>query len=118
MAIEIRCSNGHTLRVKDECAGRSGLCPHCHTRVQVPATRPIHEDDPECVLDSPQHPEEGEEIYVFRQLYNSSTSLGSSGVLKKVKVCQQCGKLASYSFSECPRCGTTLSIDIVESVVK
>ena len=28
------------MKVKDECGGKSGLCPHCHSRVFVPM--PVH----------------------------------------------------------------------------
>jgi hypothetical protein len=40
MAISIKCPNGHDLKVKDEYAGKSGLCPHCHAKVQVPVPPP------------------------------------------------------------------------------
>lgn len=63
----------------------------------------------ECVLDSPQHQETGEEIYIFRCLYNAPISLDSSSDLKKLKLCEGCGKIVSYSFSNCPRCGMPLS---------
>ena len=109
MAIEVRCSNGHTLRVTDACVGRSFLCPHCRARVQVPNPKPVHEDDHECVLDSPRYPDEGDTVYVFRRLYDSQISSGSSTILKKIKFCEECGNSASYSFSNCPRCGTPLS---------
>src|SRR5580704_10488730 len=40
MGINAKCANGHVLRVKDEFAGKSGLCPHCRGRVFVPM--PVH----------------------------------------------------------------------------
>lgn len=36
MAIKLTCPNGHTLRVKDSLAGKTGLCPTCKARVSVP----------------------------------------------------------------------------------
>ena len=36
MSISAKCPNGHVLKVKDEYAGKSGLCPHCGSRVSVP----------------------------------------------------------------------------------
>ena len=41
MAIKVICPNGHTLRVKDSLAGKTGLCPTCKARVSVP--EPKHE---------------------------------------------------------------------------
>jgi uncharacterized paraquat-inducible protein A len=36
MSIRVVCRNGHILSVKDELAGKIGLCPTCKARVQVP----------------------------------------------------------------------------------
>lgn len=32
MSIKVTCPNGHALKVKDEFAGKAGLCPHCKAR--------------------------------------------------------------------------------------
>src|SRR5688572_4566756 len=37
MPIEVRCNAGHTLKVADTWAGRTGRCPVCKALVQVPA---------------------------------------------------------------------------------
>ncbi len=36
MSIVVVCPNGHSLRVKDGCAGKTGLCPVCRARILVP----------------------------------------------------------------------------------
>ena len=36
MSIQVDCPNGHSLSVKDKFAGKSGLCPRCKARIQVP----------------------------------------------------------------------------------
>jgi len=36
MAIRVVCSKGHVLNVKDHLAGKTGLCPSCQARVEVP----------------------------------------------------------------------------------
>ena len=69
----------------------------------------------EFIPDNPQHQEE---VYVFRCLYNAPIALDSSPYLKKLKVCEECGKIVSYSFSHCPRCGTPLHACIAEPSVK
>ncbi len=39
MSIRIVCPNGHALRVDESHAGKTGLCPACKARVQVPQIR-------------------------------------------------------------------------------
>jgi hypothetical protein len=36
MSIRVVCPNGHRLAVKDEFAGKTGLCPVCKARIRVP----------------------------------------------------------------------------------
>jgi len=36
MSIMVRCPKGHVLKVKDSFAGKSGLCPICKARIDVP----------------------------------------------------------------------------------
>ncbi len=36
MPIKITCPNGHTLKVSDDMAGKTGLCPHCKAKIKVP----------------------------------------------------------------------------------
>lgn len=37
MGIKFRCPNGHKLNVKSFLAGKKGICPHCGTRMRIPA---------------------------------------------------------------------------------
>jgi hypothetical protein len=39
MSIKVVCPNGHALTVSDKLAGRSGRCPACKARVQIPQHR-------------------------------------------------------------------------------
>ncbi len=41
MSIEVMCPNGHSMRVKNEFAGKSGLCPYCKARITVPNTSTV-----------------------------------------------------------------------------
>ena len=56
MSIKVVCPNGHALQVKDEFAGKSGLCPHCKARITVPKPEPeaVSEDDLLAVLGPPR----------------------------------------------------------------
>ena len=110
MAIEIRCPNGHVLRVKDECAGRVGRCPCCRAKVWVPMPMPSSDDD--------SLPSDDDVHQDPRHQNNSGDSgmipFGSSYILKKTRLCPQCGKSVSPSFSICPCCGTPLSSRTIE----
>jgi hypothetical protein len=37
MSIRVVCPNGHALKIKEEFAGKLGLCPVCKAQVHVPA---------------------------------------------------------------------------------
>jgi hypothetical protein len=39
MSIRVICPNGHVLNVKDTLAGKSGLCPKCKAKVEVPEVK-------------------------------------------------------------------------------
>lgn len=36
MSIQVVCPNGHVLKISDEYAGKTGLCPVCKSRIRVP----------------------------------------------------------------------------------
>ncbi len=109
MAITAKCPNGHVLKVKDEFAGKSGLCPHCHSRILVPM--PVHPIETEGISDD-------EVLGLLGPPGDMKTKSAASpptnykapasSILKNQKVCLQCGHLASIAFANCPRCGTPL----------
>jgi len=47
MSIRVVCPNQHPLKIKDKYAGKTGLCPICKARVQVPFpdTIPFRDED-------------------------------------------------------------------------
>lgn len=49
MGIVARCPNGHRIKVKDELAGRKGICPTCSARFRIPRK----DSAPEATADSP-----------------------------------------------------------------
>jgi anti-anti-sigma factor len=38
MAIEVRCQNGHVIKVHHRFAGKAGLCPECRAIIEVPVS--------------------------------------------------------------------------------
>jgi len=125
MSIRVSCPNGHVLRVKDSFAGKSGYCPHCRAKMQVPIPCGFSEDDVLGVLGPPPavRPEASEEPtdvdeYVHQEPVHtnpddeSGIRLAGSSILRRGKTCPYCKKPTSFAFSVCPRCGTPLLEDV------
>ncbi len=119
MGIRLVCPNGHRLNVKDKYAGKTGYCPHCQAKVRVPVLEAISEDDIFQLLNTSAHDAEQEDISDKSVLddpepnasgSNSELSLLGSGILRPMKVCPQCEKRTSFTFTNCPRCGTVLAV--------
>jgi hypothetical protein len=49
MGIRFYCPNGHKLNVKENLAGKRGLCPHCGVKLLIPqkSTRPSSQEERE-----------------------------------------------------------------------
>ena len=56
MSIKVTCPNGHELQVKNEFAGKTGVCPTCKARIVVPVPEPkaVSEDELLAVLGTPR----------------------------------------------------------------
>ncbi len=123
VAISVTCPNGHVLKVKNEFAGKSGLCPECHSRVFVPM--PVHkaeearisDDEILGLLGPPNKVQAAQPRPPFEPVPDSihdappegsGITLRGSSILEKQKVCPHCAHLASIAFTNCPRCGTRL----------
>ena len=128
MGIIATCANGHVLRVKDEFAGRSGLCPHCRGRVFVPM--PVLARDKARITDDEilgllgrralaaraavAAEAESESDSVLddhsngRQSSDTSIGLFAASAVRKTKTCAKCEHITSVAFTHCPRCGTPL----------
>ena len=118
MAIEVICSNGHALKVKDKYAGKAGLCPRCHVRVDVPAADEFPDDHVLAdagvapVFKPSRSPSDGYADQDMRhdgESVLSGVSLLGSSIVRRKKVCPECGKEASFSFTFCPSCASPLS---------
>jgi hypothetical protein len=109
MSIRCVCQNGHVLRVKDSLAGKSGLCPSCRGRVDVPKTEEeyISED---AILG-----------LLGRQSQAERLAAESSGVLLAAsdsnlhrlpfpkKTCSRCNREVSVGARICPHCHTYIA---------
>jgi len=104
MGIKVSCPNGHTIKVKDSFAGKTGLCPACKARITVPeiSRKGLSEDailgilgdfDPaqdEKVASGKVEPEAVAEEYRPPQ--------------RTLKSCQSCGREISVQTHICPFC--------------
>ena len=125
MAISIKCPNGHVLKVKDEFAGKSGLCPHCHSRVFVPM--PVHSAEKARISDDeilgllgpprevkpeppppPRLPQIGFRSRRPPPKEESGISLLGSSIVRNRRYARNVRHLTSVAFTHCPRCGTPL----------
>src|SRR5580704_818000 len=121
MGINAKCANGHVLRVKDEFAGKSGLCPHCRGRVFVPM--PVHSLEKARISDDeimgllgkpgisaraavevapPSDSVLDATCDISRSTGDTSISLQSSSASRKVKICAKCEHITSAAFTHCP----------------
>ena len=101
--ITVTCANGHCLRINDKYAGKSGRCPYCHVRVEVPASENAFEDEVLSIVSSPSIPEgtEGSQ--------KPWTDVTDSSLLRRRNKCTHCCQVVSFAFTTCPRCGTRLT---------
>ncbi len=113
MAIEVTCPNGHVLKVKDKYAGKTGCCPHCNSRVDVPEPAKVSEDDilefvgpakPAGMDDDDEHvyQDPAEEV----SSANSGASLLGSSAIRHMKACSVCGEKVPVWHASCPQCDT------------
>jgi len=103
--IVVVCSNGHRLRVNDKFAGKSGKCPYCHVRVEVPANQDSFEDEVMKIVADPSASIH-DEVDVSQK---SWTDVTDSSLLRRRNKCTQCAQVVSFAFTICPRCGTPLT---------
>jgi anti-anti-sigma factor len=139
MSIEVTCPNGHVLRVKREFAGRSGLCPNCQARIDVPKAAPVSEDDLLTVLGPPRpvprpaasggppaphhladtqvasaQPTRAAHAHQPNALDDERQPRkprgpGDSALLRRRRVCPKCCQIVPFAHNVCPHCNTSLS---------
>lgn len=104
MGIKVTCPNGHTIKVKDSFAGKTGLCPACKARIKVPEI-PRQGLSESAILgilgdfDSPQggKTDQGEaESEAPVEDYKPPQ--------RTLKSCQSCGREISVQTHICPFC--------------
>jgi hypothetical protein len=110
MGISITCPNGHALKVKDELAGKTGLCPYCKAKVTIPQHEGLSDDDIMAVLGPAggDEPKSAEQSPRGASLQETGIVTVGAALAQRKKTCQKCGGEISVAFRHCPRCGTPL----------
>jgi Zn finger protein HypA/HybF involved in hydrogenase expression len=109
MGIKVTCPNGHTIKVKDSFAGKTGLCPTCKARISVPDL-PHGELSEEAILGIL-------EGYQSKRQVSADSSRGTSGDLveqyvsakAEKKRCQNCARTIATETHICPHCHTYIA---------
>jgi uncharacterized paraquat-inducible protein A len=109
MSIRVVCRNGHILNVKDELAGKIGLCPTCKARVQVPQL-PRSELSEDAILGilgpaKLSHHREGAVQEVAGPFDPPATAEADHGG-PPLKSCEKCNQLILAATHICPYCHT------------
>ena len=112
MSIRLTCPNGHALKVNESLAGKSGLCPACKARVQIPQLQAndLSEDAIMGILDSlspgaHRHVSDGEASAPAKSPLPSDHE--ATGAPKKS--CYKCHQEISAEMHICPFCHTYIA---------
>ena len=111
MSIKVVCPNGHTLKVKDGLAGRTGRCPVCKARVKVPQppSREVSEDDVISFL-GPHDPAEQPDTSAGSLDERAAAESAWAGVHSPPKkVCSKCNREIDVETHICPHCQTYIA---------
>jgi len=127
MSIHVVCPNGHALNVKESLAGKTGLCPKCKARVQVPELRrdELSEDSimsilgphvskavqPSPVEASPVEvsPVEVSPVEVSPETVEAPQAVPVDSNSPPKKSCHRCNRVISSELHICPFCHTFIA---------
>lgn len=112
MSIQVVCPNGHVLRVKDCCAGQTGLCPTCKApiKVPVPADHELSEDAIMGIL-GPHVPGPSPDSAAPepRRSVQEPLVREAEGSSPPKKSCSNCNREISAGTHICPYCHTYIA---------
>ena len=105
MSIRVVCPNGHVLNVKDSFAGKTGLCPMCKARVEVPEAgqKKLSEDAIMGILGPHIAPDDDARPVGARPASESDRAMTPK------KSCHQCNREISVGIHICPFCHTYIA---------
>jgi adenylate cyclase len=101
MAIQVVCPNGHALKIKDHYAGKTGSCPICKARIQVPA--PVESVD-DLIMDVLQPETVGLLSQSFLARRNQAGGVYQESPSVKLRFCPFCRRELTTKIRVCPDC--------------
>jgi hypothetical protein len=107
MSIRVVCPNGHVLNVRDDLAGKLGLCPTCKARVQVPqrAGEGLTEEAILGIL-GPLAPGPLDAVLNDEAIDPVLAASEPEERGPPLKTCEKCGQLVLAATHICPHCHT------------
>ncbi|MFH1264719.1 MAG: hypothetical protein ABIK89_03285 [Planctomycetota bacterium] len=125
MSIQVVCPNGHVLKVSDDYAGKTGLCPVCKSRIKVPkpSEDQLSEDailsilgkyDPNKAARSVDDVSDLAAADAPRALEGQTSAQGESGTMAggpapPKKSCPHCHQEIVAGIHICPHCNTYIA---------
>lgn len=111
MAIQVTCPNGHTLKVSDDMAGKTGLCPKCKAKVKVPAAerQALTEDAILEILTSGEdswQPQASDTSDLDPMAQMAKARRTPEGPTTPRKTCPRCNAIIPGGMKICPNCKT------------
>jgi uncharacterized protein YlaI len=104
MGIKVSCPNGHTIRVKESFAGKTGLCPACKARIKVPEiTRQGLSEDAILGILGDFDPDQVEKTGRVKPKVEDQVEVYTPPQ-RTLKSCQSCGREISVQTHICPFC--------------
>ncbi len=123
MVLRVKCPNGHSLKVDEKYAGRTGVCPSCKAKVRIPELKKDVSEDaillalstPESKPGSPAGDPGGadfdlpvhQEPTSDEARSSDSTVIApgsSSSVLRAARRCPSCKNRVPPHYTICPHC--------------
>jgi hypothetical protein len=111
MSIEVKCPNGHQLKLKDSMAGMTGRCPLCKALVSVPKPEPPKDFSEDAILDflGPSPQVDNRSLQDTIHDFGDSTIMRGSGIHHTPrKSCVKCKQDIPLLMHICPYCHTYL----------
>ena len=107
MSIAVVCRNGHSLKVKECCAGKTGRCPICRAIIEVPDPEADRLSD-EDILDilGPYTPGAAGDSLDLKRASRPSLLDQLEAASPRKKVCEKCDAEIAVSSRICPHCRT------------
>jgi hypothetical protein len=111
MSIRLTCPNGHLLKVNEKLAGKTGLCPVCKARVEVPKPKvdDFSEDAILGIMGSAAARSDRRDGATAVPATQSWMARESESSATPKKNCYKCHQEISATMHICPHCHTYIA---------